>query len=252
MKAHASHAFQAIVIIATLSMAACHESLTGPSSLHDPEGEQGPGGEVFFNEIGWGGESLRHRQEFGETPLRTGESSGWTGASVVSFATEQEVEGWSALRRSQSRVQIRMEAGDLVPGSISTLWAVVFNNPIACVDECDDPDLFDNPATRPDLMYVAGGVANRTGKARFAGQITVGDLSDSILGLFGANGYGVEDGHTAEIHLVVRSHGPGLAGLRQAQMSTFNGGCTGYGPELGTPGPNTCEDLYYSSHYAVN
>lgn len=69
---------------------------------------------------------------------------------------------------------VSFEAGELAPGTATTLWAVVFNNPSACVGECDDPDLFENPETRPDLMYVAGSVAHGRGRVRYHGQMRGG------------------------------------------------------------------------------
>ena len=176
--------------------------------------------------------------------------SGWGVTDVVTFANPAHVVGSSRLDRNAGRVNVQFEAGELMAGEATTLWAVVFNNPDACVGECDDPDLFENPDTQADLMYVAGSVANARGEIQFASGIAEGDTSESIMHLFGLPGWGIIDARTAEIHLVVRSHGQAIAELRHAQTSSFNGGCTGFGAEFGTPGPNECTDLYFASHYA--
>ena len=172
-------------------------------------------------------------------------------ADVVTFWDPGLVVGVSRMRRGPAHVNVQLEAGSLAPGTTTTLWAVVFNNAAACEGECDDPDLFDNPAAQADLLYVAGSTADGQGRVRYSGRIGQGDLGSSIMPLFGLPAFGVLDARSAEIHLVVRSHGPGIPTLRRAQLSTFNGGCGGMGGEFGAPGPNTCEDLYFASHYAA-
>ena len=177
-------------------------------------------------------------------------ASGWGTVDVLSFADPARVVGRSSMDREARRVNARLEAHELEPGDATTLWAVVFNNPAACVGECDDPDLFENPDTQADLLYVAGAVANERGSVQYARGIAQGDLANSIMPLFGLPAWGVIDAQAAEIHLIVRSHGQAIPRLRMAQTTTFNGGCTGFGSEFGTPGPNECVDLYFASHYA--
>jgi hypothetical protein len=64
----------------------------------------------------------------------------------------------------------------------------------------------------------------------------------------GEQAFGLMDARKAEIHFVIRSHGPLIPGIIHEQISTFNAGCGGFPPELGTPGPNTCEDLQFAVH----
>lgn len=65
---------------------------------------------------------------------------------VVLFMTTTEVpDAWSALVRSDNGVAATFHSGGLAPGSTATLWWVFFNNPAACVDGCNAPDLA-NPA----------------------------------------------------------------------------------------------------------
>ena len=174
----------------------------------------------------------------------------WERASVVTFADPGRVVGESRMKRSPHSVLVQFRAEEVEPGHAATLWAVVFNNPEACIGECDDPDLFENPAAMADLMFVDGDVANPVGVIRYQGRIEEDAIGASIMPLFGLPAHGVMDTEKAEIHFVVRTHGELLAGLEEAQTTTFNGGCTGFGAEFGTPGPNECVDLYFSSHYA--
>ena len=245
-----NHTRTLTVLAITIASAACHESLSGPK-LHDPHApEPGLGSEVLQTADPSGllppeDRRVARRNRGGPDPR-----SGWGTADLVSFEDPFQVVGSSRMKRLPGDVRVSVVARGLEPGSASTLWAVVFNNPEACVGECDDPDLFDNPATEADLLYVAGALTDARGRAHFSGGIHVGDVSASIMPLFDLEANGIGDSETAEIHLVIRSHGQAIPGLVQAQLSTFNGGCTGFGPEFGAPGPNECTDLYFSSHYA--
>ena len=169
---------------------------------------------------------------------------------VVRFDDPSQVVGSSSMKRQGAHVNVSLEAGDLPPGTATTLWAVIFNEPDACIGECDDPDLFENSATRADLLYVAGSIADGRGRVRYSGRIGVGRTNASIMPLFGLPAWGILDSGGAEVHLVVRTHGPTLPGMVDDQISTFNGGCTGFGSEFGAPGPNECIDAYFASHYA--
>lgn len=235
-----------VLITLTMAMAACSDPFAPDTQTRYPYETSSDGpfvsppGSVLLQqrtrfETAWGGPAA---------------ASAWTRADVVTFADPDRVVGESLMKRGAGQVSLRLDASGFEPGEAATLWAVVFNHPEACVGECDDPDLFENPGTRADLLYVAGGVANRSGEIRYTGRVAESDAGASILPLFGLPAPGILDAQAAEIHLVVRSHGPVIQGLRQAQTTTFNGGCTGFGAEFGTPGPNECTDLYFASHYA--
>lgn len=54
---------------------------------------------------------------------------------------------------------------------------------------------------------------------------------------------GLKDAQAAEIHIVVRSHGPAIEGLESEQITLFlEPGCEDLG------GPNVCEDIQFSIH----
>ncbi len=171
-------------------------------------------------------------------------------ADVQRFDDPSQVVGSSHLARKSGGVRLQLRAGGLAADNAATLWVVVFNNPEACVGECDDPDLFENPATQADLLYAGGDIANAQGKVNYGASIGTNDPSASIMPLFGLPAWGILDSSRAEIHFVIRDHGPRIPGLATAQTTTFNGGCQGFGPEFGTPGPNTCTEPYFASHYA--
>ncbi len=63
---------------------------------------------------------------------------------------------------------------------------------------------------------------------------------------------GLQDARQAEIHLVLRSHGPKIPGQINAQISSFQGGCTTNLPPF-TEVPDEigeCADIHASIHQA--
>lgn len=158
------------------------------------------------------------------------------------------VVGSSKLTRNTNGVSMTLQTTGLEPGSATTNWWVVWNAPENCLTSpCTEDDLF-NSAVVSDVIYAAGNVVGGAGKSAFAAYLSEGDNSGSIFPDFGLPAPGLIDAETAEIHLVVRSHGQAIPGLIDAQIHSFGGGCSGFPPSLGTPGPNTCEDIQFAIH----
>lgn len=169
---------------------------------------------------------------------------------VLTFADGAEV-GSSHLVRTDGGVTVELNTTELAPGAAVTLWIVIFNNPSACAtNPCTATDLFVS-AVEADALYAAGAVVGAAGRATFAGRRNVGDTSGSLLAILtGAATPGLLDARTAEIHFVVRSHGPVIPELMPEMIQTFGAGCLGV-PEsgvLGTPGPNECADVQFAIH----
>jgi hypothetical protein len=150
---------------------------------------------------------------------------------VYSIADGSEV-GSSKIVRNKNGVTVTLNTSGLEPGSAVTIWWVVFNNPNECVDGCDETDL-GNPNVAGDVIYAAGHVVGNNGTAHFAAHLNEGDSGGS---LFPQPSPGLIDAQTAEIHLVVRSHGPAIPGMIPEQIHTFNGGCP----------PNVCENVQFA------
>jgi hypothetical protein len=150
----------------------------------------------------------------------------------------------SQLVRSGDGVFMTFHTQGLTPGTVATAWWVFFNNPKACLTSpCRVADLLSNPASEPSLLYAAGRVVGPDGAASFSEFRAVGDTtgSESVpVPPFPAYNPGLLDSKKAEVHVVIRTHGPALAGdaLTQ-QLTTFNGGC---------PAPNTCGNVQVSIH----
>lgn len=166
--------------------------------------------------------------------------------------------GSAKIVRNDHGVTINLSTTGLIPGEVVTLWAVLFNAPHQCVGDvtpfgtrCDVADLF-NADAMPDVVYVAGRRIGGSGKATYAGRRNEGDNSGSILPVWlGLPSPGLIDARTAEIHLIVHTHGQAIPALIDEMLHSFNAGC---GPvfdpalpdvpeDLGTHGPNTCMDI---------
>jgi len=142
-----------------------------------------------------------------------------------------------------------------------TAWWVVFNDPAACtagpapdggtcliIPVLDPPLVGDLFASNGCVIHGSGTVLDQKGRARLVASLVLSDLVDDesnpcILGTAG-----LLDPMTAEVHLVVRTHGKALRDrdLFLDQITTFNGGCAG-GP---VDGPNHCADLQAAFHTA--
>lgn len=171
-------------------------------------------------------------------------------APVLTFSDGAEV-GSSLLVRNEGGVAVRLRTTGWDPGTALTLWIVIFNDPSACATSpCGEPDLF-VPEVQADVLYTAGHVVGGSGETTFAGRRKVGDTSGSLFAILtGGPTPGLLDARTAEIHLIVRTHGPVIPELMPDMIRTFGGGCLGVPEtgELGAPGPNECADLQFAIH----
>jgi hypothetical protein len=189
--------------------------------------------------------------------LRAVESST---VDVLSFVDMEVVDGAAArLVRSANAVQTRTNTAELDHHHVMTLWWVIFNNPEYCQGEaCGEADLFDGPDgptnVQPSCIYADGSIVGGNGHARFQDRLKVGETRDSCIDFFvdldpdlEGRDYGLQNPEGAEIHLVVRSHGPLIPGLVKDQRSTFAGGCEYFLP----PGredlqEGQCSDLQFA------
>jgi hypothetical protein len=131
---------------------------------------------------------------------------------------------------------MQLNTSGLEPGATYTVWMVVFNNPAACSDGvCGEDDVLPPPGNEEaevSVARVSGRVISPSGAAHFGGRLNVGAMSEVLFGP------GLTDPMTAEIHLIVRSHGEKIPGLVDNQIHEVGGGC-----EI-----NVCEDVQFSVH----
>ncbi|MDH3709118.1 MAG: hypothetical protein OER04_04475 [Cyclobacteriaceae bacterium] len=157
--------------------------------------------------------------------------------------------GKSKLLRNKKGIAMALKS-HLEPGHAYTIWWVVWNFPENCTvpGACTDADFAQAVAVGVDVMYAAGNVAGGSGIAGFAGHLKENDISASTNEFFGLEPVGLLDSKKAEIHLVVRSHGPKIPGQVQDQISSYEGGCTVFfDPFTEIPdAPGECADTQFA------
>jgi hypothetical protein len=162
-----------------------------------------------------------------------------------------EVAGsWSRLHRTDAGVTMTIHTTGL-PQHTFTVWWVIFNNPELCshgvpgFSQCGEGDLAlfgGDPSIQSSVLYATGHLVGGSGRGNFGAHLAVGDTRGALFGP------GLLNPHGAEIHLVVRSHGPAIPGLVNEQIRTFGGGCIDAPEGTGTPGPNVCTDVQGTVH----
>lgn len=155
-------------------------------------------------------------------PAQAGSGVSVDRAVVFEIGDEDNVTGRSLLVRSNRGVLALLRTGDLVAGDAYTVWAVIFNNPEACDGLCDAADL-SNPQVDGHSTLGTGEVV-RHERAMFLTVMRAGNELADPMG--------------AEIHFVVRTHGPAIPDLVEEQISTLHGGCP----------PNNCSNVLMAKH----
>jgi hypothetical protein len=129
----------------------------------------------------------------------------------------------------------------LEPGEALTLWWVIFNKPENCSDsKCSDDDAFmvdetgtilrdaegaprpneiGRAATEFSMLTATGTIVDQDGSAKFLARLPVGDVNEAQFGP------GLLNPMTADVHLIIRTHGPAAVGVLHEQMTTEWGGC---------------------------
>lgn len=140
------------------------------------------------------------------------------------FEDFTESDGASTLIRTGKNVGYHAVLRNLEPGAAYTNWFVTFNEPQNCAVPCSCgvADLF-TPAVETGIFFATGGVADAYGRASFAGETNWGEVPggfDQAPAPFGAE-------PDAEVHIVVRTHGPARddPGELEVQLTQFDGNC---------------------------
>jgi hypothetical protein len=178
-------------------------------------------------------------------PLPGGSGGGGSGMLAMRAAHDTTTVHWfsdgsvvpgasSTLVRNGNGVSMTLHTSGLEPGAAYTMWWVVFNHLAECATSpCGEPDLFD-PDVAALVTHAAGHIIGPNGTANFAGSLREGATVDNLLGGVGS----LIDAWAAEIHLVVRTHGPRNPGGIPDQIHTFEPTCS----------PSVCEDVQFAIH----
>lgn len=168
-----------------------------------------------------------------------------TVASVVALpplpdGSFEELDGTTLLARTKTGVGFTFNTSALQPRGAYTVWWVAFNRPRKCLTPyaCGADD-FGNPAAEVGIFFATGRVADGYGQAGFSGQVDYGELPQGYDQVpFPGLDHPIRPG--AEIHLVIRDHGPAQEDpdALAEQLTQFNGGCP----------PYDCVDVQVSVH----
>ena len=143
-------------------------------------------------------------------------------------------------------------------GFVYTLWFIVFNEPEDCVTPapgggfmCGETDVFIDPeSAMVDILFSGGSIAGNNEWIRLGGHRKRGDNSGSVYSFLGVEDPpGLIDPMGAEVHLVLRSHGPVIPGMVADQIGSFEGGCVVFQnpPEIPDE-EGECADIKASIH----
>lgn len=172
-----------------------------------------------------------------------------------------EVTGTSTLHRTNNGITVNYKTTGLTPGYAYTLWIVIWNNPENCAtpNQCNDLDFALANLVEVDVLYGNGNVVGDDGVGNFSARLNEGDDSESINALFGlppAGGLQSGNSFGAEVHFVLRSHGPKIPGQVSEQIGGYLGGCTDpFAIPPFTEIPDSvgeCGDIEFAIHAPVN
>jgi hypothetical protein len=173
--------------------------------------------------------------------------------AVYYFSDASDAGGLSHLTRTNGMIVATVEAANLVPGHVHTLWVLVFNKPGNCSDDsCGEDDIFNEDGTLNGNQVIevglgiangSGNVAKADGTLEFGARIPRGaDLT--TLGhqvLFG-DGFGpivlTASPHEAEVHFIIQTHGQARGGPKLLETLNLEGSnCTPF-----------CSDIQFAVH----
>ena len=138
----------------------------------------------------------------------------------------------ASLSRNNEAAFATISTSELIPGTVVTLWWVIFNNPEFCANPGCAPMDLNNPAVNGSLQFGGGQVVGLNGRADFGGYLAVGDNTGFHLlpqfSLMPNPAPGLVNPKGATIHLVIRTHGVASADptILNQQLSSFGGGCS--------------------------
>ena len=124
-------------------------------------------------------------------------------------------------------------AGDYINGDSYTMWAVIFNAPENCSGGvCNMEDVINPGPAETALFYMGGTRVPPNGAFVLGGAVP----ENSSYGSEPFPTTMLYDSQTAEVHLVLRSHGKYLPGVADTQVTTALGGCV----------TQDCEDVQFA------
>jgi hypothetical protein len=152
------------------------------------------------------------------------------------------------LTRRDEEIWVKAHTDRLSPG-VHTNWWVIFNNPEHCEDGCDGSDL-SRDGVMGSVFFATGEVIEDDGIGSFRAFLQEeefpSDPAQVLMDFTGGIGLMQDKASTAEIHYVMRYHGPTDTNFPEVTLedmiTTFGGGCNNVPEGSGTPGNFACWD----------
>lgn len=186
---------------------------------------------------------------------------------MFDFANEKEVKGSSStLMRNLDMDKIMLEVETTTRPGAYTIWWIIFNNPAMCSDPgCGEDDVFNEDGTlnieqiqktQLSALWATGGVVGKDRVGEFSAMLKEGEVPGQLLlGENVGSVNGLTDAAGAEVHPILRWHGPASKDpdMLDKQLTTVDGGCRGQkllrsGNPSGDPGEGPCRDLQFAVH----
>lgn len=135
------------------------------------------------------------------------------------------IQGDATLFRAADGVTLRAAMSGLEDGHAFTLWFVVFDNPAGCVGGCGADDV-SRASARATVVNGGGDVAvnDAAGVAVLRGELARHNAEGAQV--LAGDAKALDNPYRAEIHVIVRSHGPAEAdpgdlALQTSQVLAF-------------------------------
>ncbi len=182
------------------------------------------------------------------TQISTSDVFGFPGTA---WAGQPVAGASSSYNAYEEGVSATFDTTGLVPGHLVTMWWVVFNHPELCTNpegglRCGEPDLLimgGDEAIEGTVLNAGGHIVGPDGAGHFGSYLATGDTSGVMI-----EGPGLTNPLGADVHLVLRDHGPLQPGLFVDALSTFGGGCTEAPEGTGTLGDFVCTQPQFAAH----
>ena len=139
---------------------------------------------------------------------------------AVIFGTTTPTTGAGALTRHANSIHLRVAMNGLDPSASYSAWYVIFNRPDQCAGGPGACGLADtgNPDVRLGVLSAGGFISTADGTGYFAGTLQTGKPPEGMC-CFGR----LMHGYKSEVHIVIQSHGPAVAGTVAAEITLPTG-----------------------------
>jgi hypothetical protein len=182
------------------------------------------------------------------TLISTSNAYGFPGEAWAGQPVAGATSSYSAFAEG---VSATFDTTGLVPGHVVTMWWIVFNNPEMCTNgeggfRCGEPDLIimgGDEAIEGTVLHAGGQIIGPDGAGHFGSYLAVGDTDGVMI-----EGPGLTNPLGADVHLVLRDHGPVQDGLFVDALTSYGGGCTEAPEGTGTLGDYACTQPQFAVH----